>query len=124
MAGEKERVDNYLAMVERLEPDIHPIDASAYYASAAISAKRMADDTHRAANAIIEYVQFLQAKDVLVQKLREQMDRAARPATYWYLAVQDGQYDAREFNTEAEAVEAWSKLTTERPSVMIRQGIR
>lgn len=43
MAGEKERVEGYLDMVERLEPNIHPIDASAFYASAAISLKRIAD---------------------------------------------------------------------------------
>lgn len=35
--------DAYLATVESLEPSIHPIDASAYYASAAISLKRIAD---------------------------------------------------------------------------------
>lgn len=43
MSGEKNRVDGYLGTVGRLEPDIHPIDASAFYASAAISLKRIAD---------------------------------------------------------------------------------
>lgn len=43
MAGEKDRVEGYLATVDRLEPDINPIDASAFYASAAISLKRIAD---------------------------------------------------------------------------------
>lgn len=43
MAGEKERVEGYLETVARLEPDIHHIDASAFYASAAISLKRIAD---------------------------------------------------------------------------------
>jgi hypothetical protein len=32
-----------LATVERLEPDIHPIDPGVFYASAAISLKRIAD---------------------------------------------------------------------------------
>jgi hypothetical protein len=35
--------DEYLATVARLEPDIAFIDACAYYASAAISLKRIAD---------------------------------------------------------------------------------
>lgn len=43
MAGEKERVDPYLDTLSRLEPDIATIDASAFYASAAISLKRIAD---------------------------------------------------------------------------------
>lgn len=43
MVGEKERVDAYLDTVSRLEPDIAPIDASATYASVAISLKRIAD---------------------------------------------------------------------------------
>jgi len=33
----------YLATIESLEPNIHPIDADAFYASAAISLKRIAD---------------------------------------------------------------------------------
>lgn len=43
--GETERLkrDAYLDTVARLEPDIHMIDASAFYASAAISLKRIAD---------------------------------------------------------------------------------
>lgn len=43
MSDEKERVDAYLNTVNRLEPEIAPIDASAFYASAAISLKRIAD---------------------------------------------------------------------------------
>lgn len=35
--------DAYLATVDSIEPDIHAIDASAFYASAAISLKRIAD---------------------------------------------------------------------------------
>ena len=47
MAGEKERVDGYLQTIHRLEPDIHPVDASAFYASASISLKRLADTTSK-----------------------------------------------------------------------------
>jgi hypothetical protein len=36
-------VDAYTATIDRLEPDIAMIDASAFYASAAISLKRIAD---------------------------------------------------------------------------------
>lgn len=43
MAGEKERVDGYIDTINRMEPNIHPVDNSAFYASAAISLKRMAD---------------------------------------------------------------------------------
>jgi hypothetical protein len=43
MAGEKEKVEGYLATIDRLEPNLHVIDASTYYASAAISLKRIAD---------------------------------------------------------------------------------
>lgn len=35
--------DAYTTTVESIEPDVHPIDASAFYASAAISLKRIAD---------------------------------------------------------------------------------
>lgn len=38
-----ERVDVYIETIKRLEPDIAMIDASAFYASAAISLKRIAD---------------------------------------------------------------------------------
>lgn len=37
------KVELYIQTVERLEKEIHPIDAGAYYASAAISLKRIAD---------------------------------------------------------------------------------
>lgn len=40
---ERKAVDAYMATVDRLEPDIAPIDAAAFYASAAISLKRIAD---------------------------------------------------------------------------------
>lgn len=59
-----ERVDGYLTTVNRLEPDIHMIDAGAFYASAAISLKRIADDTHRAANAIEQYIKWLQSREI------------------------------------------------------------
>jgi len=36
-------VDSYLHTVARLEPDIHPIDASASHASQSISLRRIAD---------------------------------------------------------------------------------
>lgn len=39
--------DAYMETVERLEPDIHPVDASAFYASAAISLKRIADNSDK-----------------------------------------------------------------------------
>lgn len=43
MSAEKERVDGYLGTVDRLEPDIHPLDTPAALASIAISLKRIAD---------------------------------------------------------------------------------
>jgi len=43
MNGEKERVDEYLETVKRMEHSIAFIDAGAFYASAAISLKRIAD---------------------------------------------------------------------------------
>lgn len=49
--GERNRirrdVEAYGETVERLEPDIHPIDASAFYASAAISLRRIADNSDK-----------------------------------------------------------------------------
>lgn len=41
--AEKERVDAYLATIERMEPDLAMVDAGAAYASIAISLKRLAD---------------------------------------------------------------------------------
>lgn len=35
--------DLFSAMIESIEPDLHAIDASTFYASAAISLKRIAD---------------------------------------------------------------------------------
>lgn len=43
MSKEKEAVDAYMATIDRMEPNVAPIDASAFYASAAISLKRIAD---------------------------------------------------------------------------------
>lgn len=43
MSALKDRVDGYMATIERLEPEIHAIDAAAAYASIAISLKRIAD---------------------------------------------------------------------------------
>lgn len=39
----KTRLDAYEATIDRLEPNIVPIDGSTFYASAAISLKRIAD---------------------------------------------------------------------------------
>lgn len=41
--AEKERVDAYLEIIKRLEPDIAMVDAGAYGTSIAISLKRIAD---------------------------------------------------------------------------------
>ena len=43
MAGEQERVDAYLATVQRMEPDIAMVDRDAALASIAISLRRIAD---------------------------------------------------------------------------------
>lgn len=43
LSPEKARVDGYSETVARLEPDIAMIDPGAFYASAAISLKRIAD---------------------------------------------------------------------------------
>lgn len=40
---ERARVDGYLGVINRLEPELHMIDAGTAYASAAISLKRIAD---------------------------------------------------------------------------------
>lgn len=48
---EERNVDSYLDAVNRLEPDIHPIDPPAFYASASISLRRIADIMEREANA-------------------------------------------------------------------------
>lgn len=42
--------NEYLETVNRLEPEIHPIDTGAYNASAAISLKRIADSLERIAD--------------------------------------------------------------------------
>lgn len=63
MAGEKERVEGYLATVDRLEPDIHMIDAGTFYASMAISARRQADAAEQQAAVITEYIAYLRKRD-------------------------------------------------------------
>lgn len=63
MVGEKQRVEGYLATVDRLEPDIHMIDAGAFYASMAISARRQADAAEQQAAVITEYIAYLRARD-------------------------------------------------------------
>jgi len=45
----------YLDTINRLEPDIHMIDAGAFYASVAISLKRIADLMEAREKRIIEY---------------------------------------------------------------------
>lgn len=46
--------EEYLETVNRLEPDIHMIDAGAFFASAAISLKRIADSLEIITKAIEE----------------------------------------------------------------------
>lgn len=60
MAGEAKRVDAYLDTISRIEPDVAMIDASAFYASAAISLKRSADAAERQADAFEKIVQLIQ----------------------------------------------------------------
>lgn len=43
MATDLEKGNAYSQTIKRLEPEIAPIDAAAFYASAAISLKRIAD---------------------------------------------------------------------------------
>jgi hypothetical protein len=45
----KRSVDSYTRTIGRLEPDIHMIDPGAFYASAAISLKRIADSAEKIA---------------------------------------------------------------------------
>lgn len=47
MSGEKDRVEAYLQTVERLEPEITPIDLPAAAASMSISLKRIADSMEK-----------------------------------------------------------------------------
>lgn len=53
-ADAKDQIESYAATVDSIEPDIHPIDASAFYASAAISLKRIADVAELFATSILE----------------------------------------------------------------------
>lgn len=48
----KDAGEAYLATLARMEPDIAPVDASAYYASAAISLKTLAKNSERIATAL------------------------------------------------------------------------
>lgn len=59
MANEEAKVNAYMETVERMEPDIHPVDAAAAYASVAISAKRMADAMVRVADAYDEIMKLI-----------------------------------------------------------------
>lgn len=79
--AEKERVDAYLDTVNRLEPEIHIPASSAFYASAAISAKRTADATTRAADAIVEYIAWLKARDAFTADLRKRMEEQYKEAS-------------------------------------------
>lgn len=75
MSGEKERVDDYLSTIARLEPDISIIDASAFYASAAISLKRIAD--------------HLEAKDAAIQQFNKRITkrRLVRLSDWFYVRL-------------------------------------
>lgn len=42
-AAATDKIEGYAATIDSIEPDVHPIDDSAFYASAAISLKRIAD---------------------------------------------------------------------------------
>lgn len=50
-------VDGYLATVQRLEPEIHPIDPDAFHASAAISLKRIADSLEQIETMVAQLMQ-------------------------------------------------------------------
>lgn len=48
----KDQLDVYAGTIDRLEPNIASVDAGAYHASAAISAKRQADALERIADTL------------------------------------------------------------------------
>jgi hypothetical protein len=50
----------YLATIDRIEPEVAPIDAAAFYASAAISLRRIADAAEAIAGAIVVIVARMQ----------------------------------------------------------------
>lgn len=56
----RESPEAYLATVERIERDIAPIDAPAFYASAAISLRRIADAAEAIAGALVVVVARMQ----------------------------------------------------------------
>lgn len=57
------RADAYLDTVKRLEPNITQIDADTYYASAAISLKRLADNSDRIVK-LLEIIVGTSSRDV------------------------------------------------------------
>lgn len=66
MAGNDPAV--YLDTIQRLEPDIAMIDPGAYYASAAISLRRMADAAERQAQAAADQLDILNAVYELLRR--------------------------------------------------------
>ena len=56
----RDSAEAYLATVERIEPDVAPIDAAAFYASAAISLRRIADAAEAIAGAVVVVVARMQ----------------------------------------------------------------
>lgn len=75
MSGEGERADAYLKTIERLEPNIAMIDASAFYASVAISQKRQADALEKIANALKFHEGGYNLIDILYQIMERQHPR-------------------------------------------------
>lgn len=68
-------ISGYLATIESIEPDIHTIDVGAFYASVAISLKRIADaleNKEKATQAMLksqdDYFDHLKARDVAERK--------------------------------------------------------
>lgn len=72
MAGRaKTDVDGYLETIDRLEPDIYMIDAGAFYASMAISARRQADAVEQQTAVVTEYIAYLRERDKKFDELTE-----------------------------------------------------
>jgi hypothetical protein len=72
---EKMRVDAYMGTINRLEPDIAMIDASAFYASAAISLKRIADAMQRHTETLHALIGVYCLRNKDDPYLRELLDR-------------------------------------------------
>lgn len=53
-------VDGYLNTIKRMEPDIHPIDGAGFYASVAISLKRIADATEQNSHILQRIADYLE----------------------------------------------------------------